>query len=104
MHALRDVSDPKVKIIVSLRDNPQTAKRVVVRISDNGAGVPANIKSNIFDPFFTSKDTGPRLGSEGMGLGLAITKQIVESHSGVIAVNDNPGGGAVFVVSFPFSD
>ncbi|RMF95808.1 MAG: GAF domain-containing protein, partial [Candidatus Schekmanbacteria bacterium] len=68
---------------------------VCVRISDTGGGIPPNILNNIFNPFFTTKNTG-------IGLGLAITKKIIESHHGSISIENNLGKGIVFEFSLPF--
>jgi signal transduction histidine kinase len=76
-----------------------TAMRVVViRISDNGPGVPAEDLERIFDPFFTTKAPG-----KGTGLGLAICAQLAESMGGRIGVSNAEQGGAVFTVRIPAS-
>jgi signal transduction histidine kinase len=69
---------------------------VHITISDNGPGIPDNIKDRIFEPFFT---TNP----QGTGLGLAITKRIVHAHKGVIKVHTVPGG-TVFLIQLPVFD
>ncbi|WP_293092887.1 ATP-binding protein [Moorena sp. SIOASIH] len=69
---------------------------VVIRIADNGPGIPAAIKDRIFDPFFTTKEPG-----KGIGLGLAISYQIITQHRGKIEVASEPGQGAEFVISLP---
>ncbi|NEO15636.1 MULTISPECIES: ATP-binding protein [unclassified Moorena] len=69
---------------------------VVIRIADNGPGIPAAIKDRIFDPFFTTKDPG-----QGTGLGLAISYQIITQHRGKIEVVSEPAQGAEFVISLP---
>jgi signal transduction histidine kinase len=71
---------------------------VVVRVIDNGAGIPADIKDRIFDPFFTTKSIG-----EGTGLGLDIVRRIVEWHNGEISVTSEPGR-TEFRVSLPAFD
>ena len=70
---------------------------LVVEVTDNGAGVPGEIRQQIFEPFFSTK------GSHGTGLGLAVTAKIVREHSGVIEVLDSPHpeGGAVFRIVLP---
>ena len=61
-------------------------KNVVVRVSDDGHGIPPELRSRIFEPFFTTKPVG-----EGTGLGLDIVRRIVESHSGLLDVQSEPG-------------
>jgi signal transduction histidine kinase len=59
---------------------------VVVRVVDNGPGIPDDIRERIFDPFFTTKPVG-----QGTGLGLDITQRLVRRHDGVIDVESQPG-------------
>jgi signal transduction histidine kinase len=61
-------------------------QRVVVRISDDGPGIPPDILGRIFDPFFTTKDVG-----KGTGLGLDIVRRILRRHSGEVDVTSRPG-------------
>lgn len=68
---------------------------VLIEITDSGAGIPEQIKSKVFDPFFTSKAQG-----EGSGLGLVISKQIVEKHQGELTFNSVPGR-TTFTVKLP---
>jgi signal transduction histidine kinase len=70
----------------------QPALRVVVR--DNGPGLNPQQKQRVFEPFYTTK-------SKGTGLGMAIAKQIVEAHGGRIAVGENSGPGAEFILVLP---
>ena len=70
--------------------------RVVVRVADDGPGVPEELRERIFEPFFTTRAVG-----EGTGLGLSIANTVVEAHEGTIEVEDAPGGGAVFVITVP---
>ena len=60
--------------------------RVVVRVTDDGPGIPPAIRDRIFDPFFTTKPVG-----EGSGLGLDIVRRLVQHHNGQIEVESNPG-------------
>jgi signal transduction histidine kinase len=65
-----------------------------VVIEDNGSGVPAEIREQIFNPFFTSK-------KEGVGLGLSIVAKIVDEHRGWIKLEEKPTPGARFHVFIP---
>jgi len=67
---------------------------VLVRLTDNGLGVPDAMREEIFNPFVTTKKTG-------VGLGLSIVSQIVDGHQGTIRVEKGPQGGASFVIFFP---
>ncbi len=76
-----------------------TDGRVALAVEDSGAGIdPANLH-RIFDPFFTTKGVG-----EGMGLGLAISHQLVTSMGGEILVRSSPGKGACFTILLPPSE
>jgi two-component system, response regulator PhcR len=65
---------------------------VVIAVEDEGPGVPAEVRENLFKPFVSSK------GDSGMGMGLYMAKLIIDSHEGEIAVLDRPQGGARFEV------
>jgi PAS domain S-box-containing protein len=69
---------------------------VAISVSDNGTGVPAEIRDKIFDPFFTTKDVG-----KGTGLGLSTSMAVVKSHGGFIEVQSEPGHGSTFTVYLP---
>jgi len=71
-------------------------ERVIVRIRDNGPGIPAEVLPRIWDPFFTTKDVG-----EGTGLGLSIVHELVERHGGKIDVDTKLGEGTTFTVKLP---
>lgn len=73
--------------------------RVCLRVADNGVGIPASRLDKIFEPFYTTKETG-----KGMGLGLAITYGIVKDCNGEITVESEPGSGTAFILSFPALD
>jgi len=72
-------------------------RSVVVRIRDNGSGIPVQNQGKLFDPFFTTKAVG-----QGTGLGLSISYQIVvEKHHGVLKCVSEPGQGAEFWIEIP---
>jgi signal transduction histidine kinase len=70
--------------------------RVQVSVEDDGPGVPPELTSRIFDPFFTTREPG-----EGTGLGLYLSRRIVNAYGGELRVGMRPGGGAAFVVDLP---
>ena len=63
-------------------------------VIDRGTGIAAVDLENIFSPFWSSK-------SEGLGMGLAICRSIVDVHHGSLTATNNPGGGATFCVTLP---
>lgn len=69
---------------------------VFIRVADTGCGIPEPIQKKIYEPFFTTKETG-----RGTGLGLAIVAQVVEDHHGTIQLNSKPGQGTSITVSLP---
>jgi len=78
---------------------PETDGFVRVDVSDTGVGIPAEHLEDIFDPFFTTKKPG-----EGTGLGLSVTRGIVEKHEGRMVVESEPGRGTRFSVYLPMAD
>jgi signal transduction histidine kinase len=70
-----------------------------VRISDTGAGLAPDALPHIFEPFYTTKEVG-----HGVGLGLAVSRRIVEEHGGWIEAANQPEGGAVFTIYLPQAD
>ena len=76
-------------------DNGQAAKRLMrVRISDSGAGITQENMARLYEPFFTTKQNGT-------GLGLAVTRRIIEEHNGTIQVDSQAGRGTTFTVMLP---
>ena len=73
------------------------AKHALVEVEDTGPGVPEALRARIFEPFFSTK------GESGNGLGLWISKNLVEAHGGTIKVASAPGAGASFTVELPIS-
>ena len=71
---------------------------LLVRVSDDGPGIPEEHRGRIFEPFFTTKDIG-----EGTGLGLAMSHRIIQSHNGSITLLPAPQSGSIFEVSLPLA-
>ncbi len=83
----------RISVVLGSAEGPDGGT-YVVRISDNGCGIPEKDRENIFEPFFTTK-------SSGFGLGLANARKIVEQHGGTIKVAAKRGKGSAFVVTLP---
>jgi len=72
----------------------------VLEIEDTGDGIPGEIRDRLFEPFFTTKPPG-----EGSGLGLSVSREIVDQHGGVLLAGENPKGrGAQFTLALPLGD
>jgi signal transduction histidine kinase len=80
---------------VTVRTKKTRGWAVEYQVLDNGCGMNAEIKKNIFKRFFSTK------GSEGTGIGLMITKKIVDEHKGVIEVESEAGAGSKFILRLP---
>ena len=78
-----------------LRSNESPGWGVEYQIIDNGCGMPPAIRKNIFHSFFTTK------GTNGTGIGLMISKKIIDEHHGVIEVETRKGSGSTFIVKLP---
>ncbi len=78
--------------VLSIRSAADDGGMVVVSVSDTGPGIPEARLSGVFEPFFTTK-------KEGLGLGLAICRSIIEEHGGRLSARNGPGGGATFSFS-----
>jgi len=88
-HALEHVAEP----VVSLHAYLNKRGHVVIDIGDNGDGVDIEIAKSIFVPFFTTK-------RDGSGVGLALTRQVMLAHHGMIKLEQSPTGGALFRLTF----
>ena len=75
---------------------PGDPDRLVIRIGDNGGGIPEDLQQKIFKEFFTTKTV-----EEGTGLGLAISHRIVENHGGTITLRSQVGVGTEFDIALP---
>ena len=76
---------------------PPGHKVAVIRVSDNGPGVPDSIKDKILQPFFTTKE-------EGTGLGLSIAARIIEEHQGRLDITSKTGAGTTFIITLPLKE
>jgi two-component system sensor histidine kinase FlrB len=84
--------DSEVKVVIEVRSpQPDWAE---IRVTDNGPGVPEELRARIFEPFFTTR-------KRGTGLGLAVVKSVVVAHGGEVTLEDGPAGGASFVLRLP---
>jgi len=92
-HAMQDTkSARKLSIATSYGEKRD---QVVVRVADNGPGIAPDIRSRIFEPLYTTKETG-----SGTGLGLALCHRIIDAHGGTIELEPEDGQGAAFVIRF----
>jgi two-component system NtrC family sensor kinase len=82
-------------LMVRTRSLPQS-RQIEIQVRDDGVGIPPDLLPRLFEPFLTTKETG-----KGVGLGLAISKTIVERHGGVIEVESQPGRGTTFYIFLP---
>ena len=78
----------------------QKEKQVYLSVEDTGSGIPEELKERVFEPFFrVDKSRSRELG--GVGLGLALVREIVRVHNGSILVKNNANSGTTFEVIFP---
>src|SRR4029079_14861124 len=94
VNAMRYTKHGEIKIIVQLRGNS-----VAVSVSDTGSGIPQEYLPHIFDKFVQV----PGAATGGAGLGLAISKLIVEAHGGQISVQSERGKGSTFTFTLPIA-
>jgi PAS domain S-box-containing protein len=88
---------PMRKRCLALRASRNGGAWVEVAVADAGHGIPAELLPRLFNSFFTTRE-------QGMGLGLSISRSIVEAHGGRIWAENNPGGGATFRFTLPISE
>ncbi|MDH3254861.1 MAG: ATP-binding protein [Acidobacteriota bacterium] len=92
VQACADLNPPH-PVEVTMRSD---GERVEVRVVDRGAGVPAEIRDTVFQPFVTGKSTG-------VGLGLALAHRIIDLHGGRIGLEEHPPGGTIAVLELPMA-
>jgi two-component system sensor histidine kinase HydH len=86
-----EVASPRLQVMSG--DN-LAGTEVWLRVRDNGPGIPTSSRAQIFDPFYTTKESGT-------GLGLALSKKIIDAHGGVMEFESSPELGTEFVITFP---
>ncbi|MCF6283325.1 MAG: DUF3365 domain-containing protein [Candidatus Polarisedimenticolaceae bacterium] len=89
--ALAETKQPTIELTVD-----QQNEEIIIRITDNGSGIPEKNIEHIFDPFFTTKEIG-----EGTGLGLSIAHHIITDHHGTLKVSSTVDGGTTFTITLP---
>jgi len=94
IHAVEEKPEGKIHVSSALEEG-----YVMVRVKDNGKGIPKHIQDKIFDPFFTTKPVG-----KGTGLGLSICFNIVQKHKGRLYFETTEGVGTTFIVKIPAVD
>ena len=95
MNAIDSLDKSPAKIRVALR---KTGKELVVSVTDNGKGIPAEHLSRVFEPFYTTKAPG-----RGTGLGLSVSHRIIRQHGGHFRVESQVGEGSIFTVILPLA-
>jgi two-component system sensor kinase FixL len=83
---------PRRELVVS--SGPAAGGLVEIVVADTGQGLPEAVRANLFQPFFTTKEAG-------MGVGLSISRTIIESHGGKLSAEANSAGGATFRLTLP---
>jgi len=82
---------PLVTVATSEEDD-----QLIVKVGDNGNGIPEGIREKIFQPFFTTKPTG-----QGTGLGLSLSYDIIKAHGGTISIESKENSGSEFIILLP---
>lgn len=92
-NAIEAMSESERRELV-IRTEPESNNLMMITVRDTGPGIPGEIAEQLFRPFVTTKPGG-------MGIGLSISKRIVEAHGGDMIVSSNPAGGATFRFTLP---
>lgn len=92
VHAMEHGGKLSIQFGLSIEDD----KQVRLLVEDTGCGIPKEIKMQVFQPFFTTKQDG-----KGTGIGLTVVKRLTEEHGGRIRVKTEEGKGTTFILDFP---
>jgi signal transduction histidine kinase len=87
----------KIRIEELVSRSPNGHHEALIRICDNGPGIPAALHARVFEPFFTTKE-------EGTGLGMSIAQRIINEHQGWIDIAETEGGGTTVIVTLPVKE
>jgi signal transduction histidine kinase len=79
---------------ITITSETEEHSQVLISVCDSGVGLPVGSPERIFEAFFTTKP-------EGTGMGLSISRRIIESHGGRLCASASPGGGAIFHFTLP---
>jgi signal transduction histidine kinase len=90
-----DAVEPQTGLIRVVCKYDAENRQTIIEVIDNGKGIQPNLMRNLFELFHSTK------GNRGTGIGLAVTKKIVEEHEGSISVKSTPGEGSTFTVKLP---
>jgi two-component system C4-dicarboxylate transport sensor histidine kinase DctB len=94
--AMGEIADQAAPRRLAIEAEPAPDGRIAVRVADTGPGLGAEALAHLFEPFFTTKPAG-----EGLGIGLAISQDIVRDFGGELSARNRDGGGAVFIIDLP---
>jgi len=92
-----DPSEDKAHHTITLRCRTNGDGATVLEVEDDGAGIPEDLNSKVFEDFFSSK------GTEGTGIGLLVVQKVAEEHGGKVVFSSSPGNGTIFTVTIPSS-
>jgi len=93
-NAVEAISKEGSIVVETLTKEDETGQSAEIRITDTGMGINKKDLANVFNPFFTTK-------TQGLGMGLSVSRSIIIRHQGRIWVENNPDGGATFYFSLP---
>jgi PAS domain S-box-containing protein len=97
LNSTEALMDAEVKLrTIVVRTNQEDTQNVTLSVKDNGPGIEEKAMSHLFDPFYTTK-------KEGLGMGLAISRTIIEEHRGSLWAENNPDSGATFYFTIPIA-
>jgi signal transduction histidine kinase len=88
----------QLKVSAALKNQlpgARSGRFMEISFRDTGKGIPEDMQTRIFEPFFSTKE-------EGIGLGLPIAQRIIEEHGGKIRLVSHPGEGTIFYLTFPY--